>query len=169
MINQATLQGNWNEIKGKLRKHWGQLSNDDVQTFNGNVDQLVGLIQRKTGEARSQVEDFLDELTANGSASLTDAVENVREYAHQAADKIQEGSQQAMDTFREGYGQAEDMIRQRPTESVAICFGVAPWWTGLSSPKSSHARSASPRSAKAMAVQIAPWVYWPPFSRTPGG
>ena len=124
MINQATLQGNWNEIKGKLRKHWGQLSNDDVQTFNGNVDQLVGLIQRKTGEARSQVEDFLDELTANGSASLTDAVENVREYAHQAADKIQEGSQQAMDTFREGYGQAEDMIRQRPTESVAICFGV---------------------------------------------
>src|ERR1700678_1972115 len=26
MINQATLQGNWNEIQGKLRKHWGQLS-----------------------------------------------------------------------------------------------------------------------------------------------
>jgi uncharacterized protein YjbJ (UPF0337 family) len=124
MINQATLQGNWNEIKGQLRKHWGQLSNDDVQTFNGNVDQLVGLIQRKTGEARSQVEDFLDEITSNGSASLSEAAENVREYVHQATDRIQEGSQQAMDTFREGYGQAEDMIRQRPTESVAICFGV---------------------------------------------
>jgi uncharacterized protein YjbJ (UPF0337 family) len=124
MINEATLQGNWNEIKGKLRKHWGQLSNDDVQTFNGNIDQLVGLIQRKTGEARSQVEDYLNELTKNGSASVTEVAENVREYVHQAADRIQEGSQQAMDTFREGYGQAEDMIRERPTESVAFCFGI---------------------------------------------
>ena len=51
MINQATLQGNWNEIKGKLRKHWGQLSNDDVQTFNGNIDQLVGLIRRQDGRS----------------------------------------------------------------------------------------------------------------------
>ncbi|HEV8067538.1 MAG TPA: CsbD family protein [Planctomycetaceae bacterium] len=124
MINQATLQGNWNEIKGKLRKHWGQLSNDDVQTFNGNIDQLVGLIQRKTGEARSQVEDYLDELTSKGAGSLADATENVREYVQQASDRIQEGSQQAMETFRDGYEQAEDMIRQRPTESVAFCFGI---------------------------------------------
>ncbi len=124
MINQATLQGNWNEIKGKLRKHWGQLSNDDVQTFNGNIDQLVGLIQRKTGEARSQVEDYLDELTTKGSASFTEATEDVREYVQQAADRIQEGSQQALDSVRGGYEQAEDMIRQRPTESVAFCFGI---------------------------------------------
>jgi uncharacterized protein YjbJ (UPF0337 family) len=124
MINQATLQGNWNEIKGQLRKRWGQLTSDDVQTFNGNVDQLVGLIQRKTGEARSQVEDFLDEVSLKGSVSFTQATERVREYSQQAADRIQEGSQQAIETFREGYEQAEDMIRQRPTESVAFCFGI---------------------------------------------
>jgi uncharacterized protein YjbJ (UPF0337 family) len=88
MINQATLQGNWNEIKGQLRKHWGQLTNDELQTFNGNVDQLVGLIQRKTGEARSQVEEFLDELTSNGSASLSDAADNVREYVQQACSSV---------------------------------------------------------------------------------
>jgi len=124
MINEATLQGNWNEIKGKLRKRWGQLSNDDVQTFNGNIDQLVGLIQRKTGEARSQVESVLDELSSRGASSLTEATENVREYVQQAADRIQDGSQQAYDTLRDGYEQAEDMIRQRPTESVAFCFGI---------------------------------------------
>jgi uncharacterized protein YjbJ (UPF0337 family) len=124
MINQATLQGNWNEIKGKLRKHWGQLTDDDVQIFNGNVDQLVGLIQRRTGEARAQVEEYLDELTSRGSAALGEATENVREYVQQAADRIQEGSHQAYETFRGGYEQAEDIIRQRPTESVAFCFGV---------------------------------------------
>src|SRR5262245_56050563 len=41
MINQQVLQGNWNEIKGKLRHKWGQLTNDDVQSFDGNVDRLL--------------------------------------------------------------------------------------------------------------------------------
>ena len=73
---------------------------------------------------RSQVEDYLNELTSKGTSSFTDATENVREYVQQAADRIQEGSQQAMDTVRDGYEQAEDMIRQRPTESMAFCFGI---------------------------------------------
>jgi uncharacterized protein YjbJ (UPF0337 family) len=124
MINQTTLKGNWNELKGKLRSHWGQLTNDDIQTFNGNVEQLVGLIERKTGESRAAVEEFLDRLTANGSASMGTAVEDARQYVEDAAERIQHRSRQAMDSLREGYGEAEEMVRQRPSESVAICFGV---------------------------------------------
>jgi uncharacterized protein YjbJ (UPF0337 family) len=124
MINQSTLQGNWNEIKGKLRKHWGQLSNDDIQTFDGNVDQLVGMIQRKTGEAREAVEKYLNELTARGSSGVTQATEDVRQYVQQAADRIQDGSRQAVDSMRQGYEEAEEYVRARPTESVAICFGI---------------------------------------------
>jgi len=124
MINQTTLKGNWNEIKGKLRSHWGQLSNDDVQTFNGNVDQLVGLIERKTGETRSVVEDYLNQLTANGAATVGAAVEDARQYVQDAAQRIQDGSRQAMDSFRENYGEAEEMVRRRPSESVAVCFGI---------------------------------------------
>ncbi len=124
MINQATLKGNWNEIKGKLRPHWGQLSNDDIQAFNGNVDQLVGLIERKTGETCAAVEDFLDQLTEKGSANVTAAVEDARQYVQDAAQRIQQGSRQAMDTIRDNYDQAEQMVRQRPAESVAVCFGI---------------------------------------------
>jgi uncharacterized protein YjbJ (UPF0337 family) len=120
MINQATLKGNWNEIKGKLRSRWGQLTNDDVQAFNGNVDQLVGLIERKTGESRAAVEDFLDELTEKGSASMEDA----RQYVQDAAQRIQENSRQAMEAFRENYEQAERIVRRRPAESLAACFGI---------------------------------------------
>jgi len=124
MINQTTLQGNWNEIKGQLRKRWGQLSTDDVQQFNGNVDQLVGLIQRKTGEARSAVEEYLGELTSNCSSMVAQATEDVRQYVQQTAEKLQDGSRQAVDTLRQGYEDAEELVRQRPTESVAVCFGV---------------------------------------------
>ena len=135
MVNQQTLQGNWNEIKGKLRNKWGQLTNDDLQQAHGNIDQLIGLIQRKTGEARSAVEKFLEDATRDGSSALSGAAETAREYAQQAMDTVQERSKQAADSVRKGYDQAaesmkhgyeeaEAMIKQRPAESAAVCFGV---------------------------------------------
>jgi len=135
MVNQQTLQGNWNEIKGKLRSKWGQLTNDDLQSAHGNVDQLIGLIQRKTGEARNSIEKFLDDATAGGASTFSQASETAREYAQQAMDTVQERSKQAADQFRrtydqaadsvrEGYEQAEGIIRERPAESAAVCFGV---------------------------------------------
>jgi len=135
MVNQQTLQGNWNEIKGKLRSKWGQLTNDDLQAASGNIDQLVGLIQRKTGEARSSVEKILEDLTSNGAGALGQAAETAREYAQQAMETVQErskqatesirrGYDQAADSVRQGYDQAEEMIKDRPAESAAVCFGV---------------------------------------------
>src|SRR5947208_16165289 len=103
MVNQQTLQGNWNELKGKLRNKWGQLTNDDLQMAHGNVDQLIGLIQRKTGETRSSVESFLDEAVAGGAGSFNQAAETAREYAQQAMDTVQDRSKQAAETFRKGY------------------------------------------------------------------
>jgi uncharacterized protein YjbJ (UPF0337 family) len=127
MVNQQTLQGNWNEIKGKLKSKWGQLTNDDLQQAHGSVDQLIGLIQRKTGEA--------EELTSNGSSGFTKATEAVKEYAHTAMESMQDTSKRATETVRKGYDQAseslqqgyeeaEHMIKKRPAESAAVCFGI---------------------------------------------
>jgi uncharacterized protein YjbJ (UPF0337 family) len=135
MVNEQTLQGNWNELKGKLRDKWGQLTNDDLQQARGSVEQLIGLIQRKTGEARSSVEGFLDEATANGAGAVSQAAETAREYAQHAMEAVQERSRETVENFRKGYGQAaesfrkgyeqtEGMIKDRPAESAAVCFGV---------------------------------------------
>ena len=124
MINQQTLQGNWNEIKGKLRSKWGALTDDDLLVFNGNVDQLLGTIQRKTGEARESIEQFFEQFSANGASAIGQAGETVRAYAQQAADAVQETSKHAAASVREGYAEVENMVRQRPAESLAVCFGV---------------------------------------------
>lgn len=124
MVNAQTLQGHWNEVKGKLRSKWGQLTNDELQHFNGNVEQLVGTIQRKTGEARGSIEHYLEELTSNGSSMVAQASEAVRDYASQAAESLQEPMKQAADSMKKGYQEAEQMIKQRPGESAAVCFGV---------------------------------------------
>ena len=131
MVNQQTISGNWNEIKGKLKTKWGQLTNDDVSTFNGNVDQLIGLIQRKTGEARGSIEKFLEEATGSGAEGFAQASEKVREYAGQAreyagqaAEQIQQTTKVAGEQMQKGYQEAERMVRERPGESVAVVFGA---------------------------------------------
>jgi len=123
-VNAQTLQGNWNEVKGKLRSKWGQLTNDELQQFNGNVEQLVGTIQRKTGEARSSIEHYLEELSTNGASMVSQAAETVLTYANQAAESVQETTRQASESMRKGYEEAEHMIKRRPAESAAVCFGV---------------------------------------------
>jgi uncharacterized protein YjbJ (UPF0337 family) len=124
MISQQTFQGNWNEIKGKLRSKWGSLTDDDLTIFNGTVDQLVGTIQRKTGEARESIEQFFEQFNSNGASAINRAGEAVRAGAQQAADSVQESAQQATASVREGYAEVEAMVRQRPVESLAVCFGA---------------------------------------------
>jgi uncharacterized protein YjbJ (UPF0337 family) len=124
IINQQTLQGNWNEIKGKLRSKWGSLTDDDVMVFNGNVDQLVGTIQRKTGEARESVEQFFEQFNSNGASAIGRAGESVLAYAQQAAETVQQSSKQAAASVREGYAEVKDMVQQRPGESLAVCFAA---------------------------------------------
>jgi uncharacterized protein YjbJ (UPF0337 family)/ElaB/YqjD/DUF883 family membrane-anchored ribosome-binding protein len=134
-MNQQTLEGNWNEIKGKLHERWGQLTNDDLQKARGHVDQLVGVIQRKTGEARERVEQYLNDLTSGGGAGVSKVAETVRGYASSAAESArgyassatetaEEARARAADMLRGGYVQTERMIQQRPIESLAVGFGA---------------------------------------------
>ena len=59
MINQQTLHGNWNELAGRLREKWGELSGDELEQFKGNAAQLVGFIQRKTWRRAARSNAFL--------------------------------------------------------------------------------------------------------------
>jgi len=131
MVNAQTLQGNWNEIKGKIKQRWGQLTDDELQSFSGDADQLIGVIQRKTGEARSSIEGYLDEL-GGGVSSVAESVRNsagrlassAREYTHRAAESFSGASQHMMEGMRDRYSDAERMVRDNPTSSLAVVFGA---------------------------------------------
>jgi uncharacterized protein YjbJ (UPF0337 family) len=123
-LNQQTLEGNWNQLKGKIQEKWGDLSQDDLQRARGSVDQLVGLIQRKTGEARERIEKFLGEAAEGGAGTVSKVAETVRGYASQAAGSVDDMASRAGDYVRGGYVQTERMIQQRPMESLAVGFGA---------------------------------------------
>ena len=123
-INSQTLAGDWNRIKGKLHERWGQVTEDELQQVRGNVDQIIGVIQRKTGEARERVEQYLSELTGQGSNAAQRVAEAVRGYAEQAAENFDDAKGRAAVAFRGGVAQSEQVVRQHPFESLAVTFGA---------------------------------------------
>ena len=54
-MNKLQIKGNWNEIKGKLKQKYGDLSDDDLTYIEGKEDELLGRIQKKTGESREHL------------------------------------------------------------------------------------------------------------------
>lgn len=124
MIHAQTLQGNWHELKGKLRSKWGSLTDDDLAVFNGNVEQLVGTIQRVTGEARDGVEQFLEQVTADSAAAIRRTGETVRAGAQTAVDSVQVTSHKAAEAVRDTYAEAERMVVRNPATSLVVGFGV---------------------------------------------
>jgi len=124
MINQQVLEGSWNELRGKIREKWGQLTNDDLQQFDGNIDQLVGKIQRKTGEAREKIINFLEGLTEEGGSAIAAAGEKVRSYARQTSETLGRTYEGVSERVRQGASAAGEMVQQHPARSVGMAFGA---------------------------------------------
>lgn len=122
-INQEVLKGDWNRIKGQVHQRWGQVSDNELEEARGNVDELVGLIQQRTGEAREEVESYLADLADGGASAVTRAGEAVRSGAEQIAETAQRVSERTKEAAQSGVSQTEKVIRQRPLESLAVCFG----------------------------------------------
>lgn len=62
------FKGDWNIIKGSLKQKWATLTDDDLQLIEGKQDELLGRIQKRTGESREAVEAAIKEYRAALSA-----------------------------------------------------------------------------------------------------
>ena len=62
-MNWEQAKGQWNQLKGSVRKQWGKLTDDDLDYMAGSKDQFVGRLQERYGiakeEAHRQADDWL--------------------------------------------------------------------------------------------------------------
>jgi uncharacterized protein YjbJ (UPF0337 family) len=58
------IKGDWNITKGKLKQQWAKLTDDDLQYVEGQQEELLGRIQKRTGETREAVEKVIKELSS---------------------------------------------------------------------------------------------------------
>jgi len=61
------VEGNWKQMKGKVREQWGRLTDDDLDQINGRREQLEGKLQERYGlakdRARRDIDDWYDSQT----------------------------------------------------------------------------------------------------------
>lgn len=60
-MNQDVLKGQWTQMKGKLRRQWGKLTNDDLDVIQGDKEVLIGKIQEYYGRTRDEAEDEIND------------------------------------------------------------------------------------------------------------
>ncbi len=54
------IRGNWNQIKGRLKQKYGQLTDDDLAYQEGKEDELIGRLQKKLGKSKEEVKGIID-------------------------------------------------------------------------------------------------------------
>jgi len=60
-MNWDRAEGEWKQIKGKVKQKWAKLTDDDVTYIAGHRDQLLGRLQERYGIARDQAEKQVKE------------------------------------------------------------------------------------------------------------
>lgn len=55
-MNRDRIEGNWKQVKGEVRKQWGELTDDDLDVIEGQRQKLIGRIQERYGIAKDEAE-----------------------------------------------------------------------------------------------------------------
>ena len=61
-MNELIFKGEWNELKGKLKQRYAQLTDDDLLYAKGKEDELLGRLQTKLGQSQDQFRKLLAEI-----------------------------------------------------------------------------------------------------------
>ena len=62
MSTKLQIKGNWNEVKGKLKQKYGQLTDDDLTFAEGKEDELLGRLQQRLGQNKEEVRRTIERL-----------------------------------------------------------------------------------------------------------
>lgn len=60
MPNSKEIKGNWNELKGKIKQKFAELTDDDLLYDEGKEDEMWGKLQQKLGKTEKEIKSLFD-------------------------------------------------------------------------------------------------------------
>ena len=74
MMNKEQVGGKFDQLKGKIKAAWGELTDDDIMKYEGKRDEFFGAVKEKYGiakeEAEKQIEEVREAYAAGGGAFM---------------------------------------------------------------------------------------------------
>ncbi len=61
-MTRFNLKGSWNEVKGKLKQKYGQLTDNDLTFAEGKQDEFLGRLQQKLGKSKEDLRSEIENL-----------------------------------------------------------------------------------------------------------
>jgi uncharacterized protein YjbJ (UPF0337 family) len=61
-MEKLNVKGSWNEVKGKLKQKYGQLTDDDLTFAEGKEDELYGRLQQRLGKTKEEIRHEIEKL-----------------------------------------------------------------------------------------------------------
>jgi uncharacterized protein YjbJ (UPF0337 family) len=61
-MNKLQIKGSWNELKGKLKQQYGNLTDYDLVFSEGKEDELLGRLQKKIGKSKDEVRQMIEKM-----------------------------------------------------------------------------------------------------------
>ena len=59
-MNEEQLEGKWNQIKGKFKQKYSELTEDDLAFVEGKFDEMLGRLQEKTGKTKEDIKKEIE-------------------------------------------------------------------------------------------------------------
>ena len=61
-MNTLSMKGNWQEIAGKLKQQFANLTDDDLLFKEGKEEELLGRLQQKVGKTKGELRKLIEKL-----------------------------------------------------------------------------------------------------------
>jgi len=61
-VNILNIKGNWNEMVGKLKQKYANLTDDDLLFAEGKEDELLGRLQNKLGKTKEEIRELIEKM-----------------------------------------------------------------------------------------------------------
>lgn len=124
MITSSMIEENWDQLRDTIRQKWSQFSESELEHFNGNVDELVARIQRKTGASRESIQEFLQAASQKGASMINRVRDQVSGTVSGARETVGNVADQARHGYEQMQARVGDTVHDHPGMSVAAAFGL---------------------------------------------
>ena len=61
-MNKLKMRGSWNEVKGRLKQKYGDLTDDDLTYAEGKEEELYGRLQKRLGKTKEDIKKEIERI-----------------------------------------------------------------------------------------------------------